>query len=377
MRKLALLLLLAAVALPSFAKDEPKVQRVTVAQLEQTLAGAKASPEADLAQQLSAMELTERLSIARLAQLTGMLPGAKAQEALVALADRSLFLAPPASEIPPDPAPDAATTRRMLTQVVNYVNTTARQLPNFLASRGTTGFEDRPQEDEQQELGIVSHSYLPLHVVGKSTVSVTYRDRQEVVDEGKGKALKQGQAVGGLVVNGVFGPLLSRVVADALAGKITWSRWERAAAGSVAVFHYAVPQEKSNYRVMFCCVVEGYSSDGLPNKRPFDERAAYQGEIGFDPSNGTILRITMEAEIPAGELVSKAGMLVEYGPVEIGGKTFICPAKSVSLLTVHTAKRMGAYARSSYQGAGKTYLNDVVFSQYRRFGSEMHILPGE
>jgi hypothetical protein len=377
MRKLALLLLLTAMALPSFATNEPKTDKVTVAQLEQALAGARTRSDASLAQQLSGMELTERLSTARLAQLKAALPGQKAQEALLALADLSLFLAPPAAEVPADAAPDAAATRQMLTKVVNYVNTTARQLPNFLATRETTGFEDRPQEDEQQELGVVSHSYLPLHVVGKSTVSVTYRDRQEVVDEGKGNALKQGQAVGGLVVNGVFGPILSRVVADALTGKITWGRWEQGAQGTVAVFHYAVTQDKSNYRVRFCCLVQGYTSTGLPDLQPFDERAAYHGEIAFDPSTGAILRIAMEAEMPSNGLVSRAGMLIEYGPVEIAGKSFICPSKSVSLLTAHTGRHQGAFSRSNYQGPGKTYLNNVVFGQYRRFGSEMHILPGE
>ena len=56
----------------------------------------------------------------------------------------------------------------MLVQIVNYVNTTARQLPNLIATRETAGFEDRPQQDVQQETAVVGLSYLPLHLVGKS-----------------------------------------------------------------------------------------------------------------------------------------------------------------------------------------------------------------
>jgi hypothetical protein len=111
--------------------------------------------------------------------------------------------------------------------------------------------------------------------------------------------------------------------------------------------------------------------------RVFNASASYHGEIAFDPANGAILRITMEAEMPQGELVSKAGMMVEYGPVEIGGKSYICPVKSVSVLQAHTTQNQGAYSRSNYKGPAKTFLNDVTFGQYRRFGSETRILTGD
>jgi len=374
MRKLTVLLLLAGMVLPAFAANDATVAKVTVAQLEQALTAVQGKPAAEVAQQLSGLELTERLSTARLARLKADLPGEKAKQALVILADSAAFLDPPESEIPANPMPDPAATRQMLTQIVNYVNTTVRQLPNLIATRDTTSFEDRPQEEVQQATAVVSYSYLPLHFVGKSSVAVTYRDRKEVLDE---KALKHGPKIGGLVTAGEFGPILSRVVADALLGKITWGRWEQGAGGTEAVFHYAVPHDKSHYSVQFCCVPEGFNTDGSPILRVFNESASYHGEIAFDPANGAIVRITMEAEMPQGELVSKAGMMVEYGPVEIGGKSYICPVKSVSILQAHTTQNQGAYSRSNYKGPAKTFLNDVAFGQYRRFGSETRILTGD
>jgi hypothetical protein len=290
------------------------------------------------------------------------------------MADVSAFLVPPQAEILDGGPPDAATLRQMMTLVVNYVNTTARQLPNFIATRDTTGFEDRPLEDVQGETGLTTLIYLPLHVTGKSTVTVTYRDRQEVVDE---KLSKHAPKIAGLATSGEFGPILSRVVADAIQGKITWGRWEQGAGGKEAVFHYAVPKDKSHYNVRFCCVPDGFNSDGSPILRVFDEVAGYHGEIAFDSANGAILRIAMEAEMPPGEIVSRAGMMVEYAPTEIGGKTFICPAKSVSILMAHTTRHQGAYSQSNYQGPAKTYLNDVIFDQYRRFGAETRILAAE
>jgi hypothetical protein len=365
--------LLAGLALPALAAKDAPVAKVTVAQLEQALATAHDRPDVEVAQQLTSMELTERLSTAKLTYLKANLPGSKAQEALVILADSAAFLGPPAGEIPADAAPDPAAARQMLTGIVNYVNSTVRQLPNLMAVRDTTGFEDKPQEDVQGPTGIATVAAMPLHSVGRSSVMVTYRDRQEVVDE---KALKHGPKIGGLEVKGEFGPILSRVVADALQGKITWGRWEQGAGGKVAVFHYTVPNEKSHYLVQFCCFIDGFNSDGIPNMRVFSETAAYHGEIAFDPASGAVLRIAMEAEMPAGELVTKAAMLVEYGPMEIAGKNYVCPTKSVSILMAHTGQQSGMISKEHYKGSAKTYLNDVAFGQYRRFGSETRILAG-
>ena len=373
MRRLFSLFLLAGLALPALAAKDAPVAKVTVAQLEQALATAHDRPDVEVAQQLTSMELTERLSTAKLTYLKANLPGSKAQEALVILADSAAFLGPPAGEIPADAAPDPAAARQMLTGIVNYVNSTVRQLPNLMAVRDTTGFEDKPQEDVQGPTGIATVAAMPLHSVGRSSVMVTYRDRQEVVDE---KALKHGPKIGGLEVKGEFGPILSRVVADALQGKITWGRWEQGAGGKVAVFHYTVPNEKSHYLVQFCCFIDGFNSDGIPNMRVFSENAAYHGEIAFDPASGAVLRIAMEAEMPAGELVTKAAMLVEYGPMEIAGKNYVCPTKSVSILMAHTGQQSGMISKEHYKGSAKTYLNDVAFGQYRRFGSETRILAG-
>jgi hypothetical protein len=196
-----------------------------------------------------------------------------------------------------------------------------------------------------------------------------------VVETGAANAKKHGPRAQGLEVSGVFGPILSTVVGDALKGKISWGRWERGAPGNEAVFHYAVSKDKSNYMVRFCCMDPGLTD---VQDTTFHESAAYHGEIAFDPATGAILRLTMVAEMPPNEVVSAAGMLVEYGPVEIGGKTYICPLKSVSDLMAHTSEPpLGAQSAASYKGAPKTFLNEVQFGQYRRFGSETRILAGE
>lgn len=345
-------------------------QRITVDQLARALTDSHGDADEPLAQHLAHVELIERLSADRLAQLTAALPGEKSKAALLVLADQSALLDPPDEEIADQPVPDAAATRQMLVNLVAYVNTTLRQLPNLIATRATTSFEDRPAEDSLEATGIVSKSALPMHAVGTSNVIVTYRDRKEVVDDKGGK--KQGK-IGGLETTGEFGSILSTVLSDALKGKITWARWEKGNP-EIAVFKFVVPGDKSSYHVRFCCVLDGYASDGSPNLTVFDEKAAYHGEIEFNPRDGSILRMMLEAEMPPHGQVPRSGIAVEYGPKEIGGKTVLCPTRSISVLTAHTEQPHGAYSKMNLQGPAKTFLNDVRFVDYRRFGSEMRIL---
>jgi hypothetical protein len=351
-------------------------KKVTISQLEETVTSARGLSDEVLRERLSGMVLVERLSPARLAQLIALTSGDKTREALQSLADASVFEEPPDNEIPADASPDAAATRQMLVRVVGYVNTDMRQLPNLIATRKTTSFEDRPPEDRLEATGIVSYSAMPLHVVGRSTATVTYRDHRELVSAGAPNP-KQGAKTGGLVTEGEYGPILAAVVGDALRGKITWARWEQGENGTVGVFHYTVAGDKSNYHVRFCCVVDGYASNGQPEMKVFDERVSYGGEIAFQPANGAVIRLTVQADMAPQGLVSGAGIAVEYGPVEIGGKSSVCPLKSISLLKVFTAKPEGAFSQSHYQGTPKTFLNDVEFADYHRFGSEARILAGD
>lgn len=375
MHRILIAVLITATSICAAQSAADASQKIGTAQLTQILSAGQKTPDAALAQKLAGMTLTDRLSGARLADLASKLPGDKSRMALTLLADQSIFLPPPADEIPADAAPDPAATRQMLVKIVNYVNTTVRQLPNLMATRTTNGFEDRPREEKLTSTGVESLGYLPLHWVGSLSMQVTYRDRQEVEDK-SAKARREGNGVGGLVTNGEFGPILSTVLADALKGTITWARWEKSSGASLADFHYQVPEDKSHYDVQFCCVIQDYATDGTPNQKVFTERAAYQGDIVFDPSDGSIRLLTLQAGLPQGGLVASAGIAIEYAPTEIGSRSYICPLRSVSTLAAHVGQQSNAFSMTDYKGPAKMLLNDVAFSNYRRFGSEMKIVAG-
>ncbi len=363
MRKLALILALAGMALPALG-----ARRVTADQLEQAIATLHGKRDVDFAWQLSGLQLTERLSAARLAGLEKGLPGEKSRQAMVVLADESDFLDPPAEEIPATATPDFGAQRQMMALVVAYVGKTIPQLPNFFATRVTTRFEDTPQ------LGL--SPYQPLHLVGNSSATVLYRNGREVVDTGTAKKPRPMNAK--LNTMGVFGPILGTVLVDAARSKLAWSHWEQGAAGPEAVFKYDVAKEKSHYEVSYCCVAEE-GPTYVADLHPFQRIVAYHGEMAVDPASGTILRLSVEAELRPTDPISRADILVEYGAVEIGGKTYFCPVRSVSLSVEQMVQVIGPYASPVARARQplQTSLNDVSFEEYHLFRSDARVLTPE
>jgi VWFA-related protein len=379
MRKWALCLLMTALAAPCFP-----VERVTVDQLEKELATTKAKSDPDVAKQLSGLELTERLSPARLQQLKSGLPGERAQAALIALADSSAFLDPPAAEIPATATPDLAAQRRMMALTMDYLGKTLPLLPNLLAERDTLRLENKPSQSDSS-----LPSENPLRPTGKSRSTVVYRDGQEYMDAGASKDNRPQDTDKGLTTWGEFGPILGTVMIDAARSKLVWSHWELNPAGPEAVFHYSVPKEKSHYDVRFCCVAQSYGME-IDILR---QRSGYHGEITLDPDTGTILRLTVVADLTAESPISRASIEVEYGPVEIGGKTYVCPVRGIAVAEAPDLKAMhdmlfppasaaggpqpvlkNASLSSIAQVPRQTMLNDIAFKQYHLFRSEARMV---
>jgi VWFA-related protein len=384
MRKKILLLLLTWMALPALA-----AKRVTTDQLAKIVAADHGKQDTKVAQQLINLELSERLSASKLTRWEADLPGPESRQALVALADASAFLNPPASEIPTTAPPDVVTQKQIVALAVDYASKTISKLPDFFATRDTIRFEDTPPRQMDtgslSDAGSVSGSftpYQPLHPVARSSDSVFYRDGDEVVDSDADKDRQYDSVASGLTTWGEFGPILTTVLVDAAQGTMTWSHWEQGSAGSIAVFSYGVPKAKSHYEVRYCCVQAGNEN------RLFKQLAGYHGEVAIDPANGAILRLTVAAELGKSDPITKANMLVEYGPVEIGGATYICPLKSVSISLVHEQdshaihmQRMSATMvdqnNQNSEQPLQTMLDEVAFEKYHLFRAESSIVAGD
>jgi hypothetical protein len=378
MRRLVILLFLTGVAMPAIW-----AKRLTTDQLEKVLSSAHGKPDAKIAQQLVNLELSERLSAGKLARWEADLPGPESRQALVALADASAFLNPPAAEIPSTPAPDADAQRKIVALAIDYASKTMSKLPDLFANRDTVRFEDTPPR--QLDNGSVTGTfapYEPLHPVARTSDVVFYRDGKEVVDSEAEKSQQSQPANSGLTTWGEFGPILTTVLVDAAQGAMSWSHWEQGDAGPRAVFSYTVPKAKSHYEVNYCCVVKDNQS------YPFKQLSSYHGEIAIDPNSGTILRLTVAAELGKSDPIVKANILVEYGAVQIGGAPYICPMRSVSISVAHHqdihAERMQRYSATMVERNNQdtesplqTMLDDVSFEKYHVYRSEASILTDD
>ena len=319
---------------------------MTVAQLQQALNRAISAhkPDAEIARQIGDFELTERLTKAMLGQLkAGLVPGSQGSQALELLADRSAFLDPPASELPAASAPDNAEQIRIMESARRYVSQTLPRLPDFFATRVINLYDDRAQTLKKGEWPTRSG----LHLIDTSSAEVSVRNERE------------SQSATGLISGGEFGHTLAMILADTAKGSISWSHWEESAKGRVAVFRYEVPASASHYEVL---------NANPSNSRIVHTKPGYHGSIVVNPVDGTILRITIDADLTRGSPFRRAAILVEYGPVDIAGTTFICPLRSIAL------SRALDDPDTINGDAPNQWLNETHFTNYHRFGAKTRIL---
>lgn len=345
---------------PFYSADQiPPLKRISLEELQNIVELDES--DAEKARQLTGVELAERLSERRLLKLHKIAHGKRTRQQLRILADVSAFLEPPADELLKDAAPDESAQRRMLAMASEYLKTTIHKLPDLFAKRVTVRFQESPQ------YLTTDAKYQPLHPTDSWTTNIRYRNGAEVTDE-KARALKSGDPE--LITHGEFGPVLQGVLDDINKnGQLTWRRWEQGDAGPLAVFRYVIPGDEAFYLVSVCCTPDG---DGT---QVYARYPRYHGEISIDPENGAILRLTFQSDLKSTTPLSRSDIAIEYGPVDMGGKTYICPIRSVSILRARSVRALSNWdVWFRIYGPYATMLNDVTFDRYHVFRTNSRIL---
>ena len=376
MRKLILFVMSLAMITPCVAAEHS----VTVEQLKQMLAAQQTAGknDGDRAQQLNSLELTEQLTQPTLDRITTEFkPGPKTALSLKLLADSSAFLEPPSGELLDKVPPAVAEQRAMMKSAINFIGVTLHQMPDFLATRLTDSYDNTP-------LSVTHSGWAPhtdLHSAGTFSQHIVYRNGQEVLDrqqDSSGAKPKNEPTPAGLTSIGEFGPALGIILSDASKGILKWSHWEQSTAGPVAIFHYEVPPAASHYWVNYCCVRSSSSdvSDAAASVLPdlnlssnsYHGTPSYHGNLYLDPTTGAVLRVTVMSDLKPSDPIMRAAISVQYGPVEIGGNSYICPVHSIAISLT-----------KSHSGGEKSdrevlRINEVSFTDYHRFGSTSRII---
>lgn len=343
-------------------------QRITVARLEEKFATptlpsnktgvpAPLLKDAGLALEIQRSVLSERLTSTTLDRILAEHSlGPQTREALLLLADRSALLDPPSSELPKLPAPVAREQQRMLQDVSEFVAQSLTHLPDFFATRTVYWFYGVPPELNVSGLA----SYVNVHPRGFFSREITYRDGKEVVDPMK---LQHAPTLpeNGMDSQGEFGPAPAVILSDVSLGTLTFHHWEHEPSGLAAVYRYSVPEAQSHYNVNYSC-----------NKFPFHARPAYHGSIAIDPDSGAILRLTMQADWKPNDPISHVAAVIEYGPVEIAGRSYICPTRAVAFMV----EESNVCSRpANYRGDVRSLmLNRTTFTNYHKLGSTSRII---
>ena len=381
----------------------------TIAQLEQMLATVRGMSDKALAKQLGELELTERLSTSRLTKLQANVPGEKSRQALLVLSDLSAFHDLPTGEIPQVAVPDSDTESKILRNVADYIRVALPRQIDIVVSRSTSHFDNlkvvtlsgsseaakewakTKTEVELEGTALTAAAVVenqPYHFIGKNSETVNYRNGAEEVAGLRPTEDRKVPPQSGLTNWGVFGPLLEVVVNDISGGRTEWSHWEQGTRSILAVFRYDVPQDESNYDVQYCCFTSGKTWDfsGKELWNVYESLTpAYHGEIAVDPETGAILRLTIETVIPDGQPIYGAKLLAEYSPVELGGREYLLPARSVSISVAPVPVMIQIVHCVDYQVCmhglfvhpKDTVVRDAAYTAYHALRGDTLILPAD
>ena len=230
------------------------------------------------------------------------------------------------------------------------------------------------------------------------------------LDQPDAKPGARGSTEVGLHSWGEFGPALTVVLSDMAHRDPVFLHWEQVGGSLAAVFRYRVPREASHYAVTFCCTQHGNvvgrtefgyggrsrSTQQVANipreqeAQTFVETPGYQGTIAVDPVTGAVLRLTIDAELRGDAPILRAATVIEYGPVQIGDRPFICPLRSVAFSLEQNGRGDKSAAvdangpgNPEWQGLSPrpqstplALINETRFIDYHRWGSTARILSG-
>ena len=347
MRKTIALFVILMASLPSMA-----LTKITVEQLTQLLAEQHKLAKSDeaTAVKLQDVSLSEQLTADKMNTFTQYDPGPLTVTQIRVLAIDSALLPPPASDLPAIAAPDLSTQAALIAKAVDYDVHTYANLPALSADKTTTRYQNGV-EYVQTNSGAGSNfangslELKPvnpyLRLMGQYSSRVAFEQGVEL-PPAKTKAVDPASPYGQSSQGG-NGLILGQVLIDAAKGKMNWLRWQTVNGKKTAVFAFSVDKKQSSYTVNYCCFpirentgghTYGANQGTSVSFKPFTAKPAYHGELFIDAETGAIVRLITKVELKPTDLVHQEDTRVDYGAVEIGGKTYIVPVKSTILTEV-------------------------------------------
>jgi hypothetical protein len=363
MKRLATLLLFSALAAPAWAG-----KTMTVSQLDEMLRSMQRDKksDADIANALKQVELSEELTRETMNSLVQFVPGPLSTEQVYVLEALSADLTPPPSDLPATAAPDPAAQKAILARAATYVNNTYQKLPVFSGTRTTLRFQDN-MEAVSNSSGIVgsgkdvvtdagfSKKAAFIHYIRSATATATF---EHGVERATADTDKIPWGANRMIAVQSQNLDLGFVFHEASqAGTLQWLRWELVGGKTAAIFSFTVPRKQSRLSLKVCCFPkidqagiatfysstsasalggQGASGGGVSGNyqtttewHDFRAIAPYHGELFIDPVTGTVVRMIVQADLKPTDMVHQVDTRIDYAAVKIGASTVIAPVKSI------------------------------------------------
>jgi hypothetical protein len=367
MKLLGWILVLLMATSPAWA-----AKKVTVQQLKDLLVSMQQynKSDEDVANQLKEIELNEELTDSAASDLKIYLPGAHSSEEIEVLKGQSAFLAPPATEIPAAPAPDAAAQKAILDKAFNFASKTYAQNPHLSATKTTLRYED--QVISTNSIGLHNTNMLlgPIQLV-KTQVDPVETDKG--VEKPAASRAKTKWGENDKISEGEPGTNLGAIFLEASSsGKFEWLRWQMIDGWQTAVFSFAVEKKKSHFNVSYCCFpnTSYANSDSVGSWKPgvvqsvstwepFKKVVGYHGEFFINPNTGLVVRVITRAELKPTDYVLREDRRIDYGSVVFAGNAYMLPRASITATVV--------VPNGDSNNATRTIRHTLFFASYQNY----------
>lgn len=337
--------------------------------------------DAEIATALKQVELTQQLTRSRMNGLVSFVAGPLSTEQIYVMEARSADLIPPESDLPQTPAPDAAAQKSLLDKAIAYVTRTYSQLPALAATKTTLRFQDNTealssssgiQGGAKDVVTASGFSNAPsyIHYINSTETAVTSAHGLEPLPADKSKVQWGANA---MIALKEPDPNLSVVVREVqAAGGFTWLRWETINGRTASVYSFTVPEGKTRYALNVCCFPKikqtgvanfytamtagtlggGGSGGGVSGNfqtntewHNFKTTAPYHGRIFIDAETGIVVRLIVESDLNASDLVHQLDTRVDYGPVKVANAMLVVPVKTFvnTVVVPHGDSGAGGY----------------------------------
>jgi len=331
MKRLGWILVLLMLAAPAWAADN----KITVQQLKDLLVTLNLGKKTDyeVSSQLKEIDLSEELTAAAKSDLLFASAGPLTSEQICVLEARSSMLAPPPSDLPDLPSPDAVAQRAILDKAIEFAAKNDEQIPRLTALKVVAHYghintfnQWGGNESGPQQGGMVRDQGDGRIMSLTSKYPETVEINQGIEKVTASKADIRLTRVSPIAESSTR-PALSLILRKAdEGGNIHWLRWETINGAKTAVFSYEVDKKNVLYSVDYCCFPTRNSID--TDWEPFKKTVGLRGKFFIDPDTGTMLRLVMQAELASTDFVEQEDTRIDYGKETIDGNIYVVPEGS-------------------------------------------------